>query len=165
LLSTPKKKPGATAFSYATGLFRKLVGNSPPQNPSSFEIGTITYSNGSSASLIVPANGGASYTIEIRGQHPVQGLSINSHRPVQNYQPIASIPTNAIDAEQAYQTYYSEVMQRFNNGYTQFQFAVPNPQHVLEKPAHRRAGHARARRRPLAMPFTLSMSSSLRRAD
>jgi hypothetical protein len=120
LLSTPKKKPGATAFSYATGLFRKLLGSPPLQNQNSFEVGTITYSNGTSASLFVPENGGAAYTVEIRGQNTVQGLSINSHRPVQNYQSIASIPTNAINAEQAYQTYYSEVMQRFNNGYTQF---------------------------------------------
>ncbi|SHI54878.1 AAA family ATPase [Pollutimonas bauzanensis] len=39
---------------------------------------------------------------------------------MQNYQAISAIPTNAINAEQAYQAYFGEVMQRYNNGYTQF---------------------------------------------
>jgi len=39
---------------------------------------------------------------------------------MQNYQPIGAIPTNAINAEQAYQAYFGELMQRYNNGYTQY---------------------------------------------
>jgi hypothetical protein len=120
LLSTPQRKSGASAFSYASGLLSKLIKRTPDQHQNSFEIGSLTYSNGSVAALIVPENGSVSYAVEIRNRQTVQGLSINSHRPVQNYQPIASIPTNAMNAEQAYQVYYSELMQRFNNGYTQF---------------------------------------------
>ncbi|RWU22843.1 AAA family ATPase [Pseudomonas alkylphenolica] len=120
LLSTPHKRPGASAFSYATGLLLKLIKRTPDQHQNSFQIGSLTYSNGAVAELIVPDNGSVAYTVEIRNQHQIQGLNINSHRPVQSYQPIASIPTNAINAEQAYQTYYSELMQRYQNGYSQY---------------------------------------------
>lgn len=120
LLSTPQKKPGASVFTYASGLLSKLLKRTPGMHQNSFQIGSLTYSNGATASLVVPETGSVSYSIEIHNQHPVQGLNINSHRPVQNYQSIASIPTNAINADQAYQTYYSELMQRFNNGYTQY---------------------------------------------
>lgn len=120
LLSTPKKKPGASVFTYAAGLLLKLIKRTPDNHQSSFEIGSLVYSNGAIASLVVPESGSVSYSVEIRNQQQVQGLNINSHRPVQNYQPIASIPTSAINADQAYQTYYSELMQRFHNGYTQY---------------------------------------------
>lgn len=121
LLATPKKKPGSSAFTYASGLIKKIFGNKSTQSEATAQqVGTIEYDNGSSASLFVPENGGASYIVEIRGQAPLNGLSINSHRPIQNYQPIGAIPTNAIDAEQAYQAYFGELMQRYNNGYTQF---------------------------------------------
>ncbi|WP_455917463.1 AAA family ATPase [Pseudomonas cerasi] len=120
LLSTPQKKTGASVFRYVTGLFRKLTKDAHGQSQSAVEIGTLTYSNGEEAQLFVPNSVEAAYSIEIRNQRAVQGLNINSHRPIQGYQAIASIPTNAINAEQAYQSYYSEVMQRFNNSYTQF---------------------------------------------
>ncbi len=121
LLATPRKMPGSDVFSYASGIFRRIIGlDASKIPPASQKIGEIQYGNGTSASLFVPENAGASYSVEIRGQLRVNGLSINSHRPVQNYQPIGSIPTNAINAEQAYQTYSNELMERVNNGYTQF---------------------------------------------
>lgn len=120
LLSTPTKKPGSSAFSYASGLLSKPVEITPGQPQNLFQVGNLTYSNGSVATLAVQESGSASYAVQIHNQQPIHGLSINSHRPVQNYQPIASIPTNSINAEQAYQTYYSELMQRYNNAYTQF---------------------------------------------
>lgn len=61
-----------------------------------------------------------SYTVGIQDQQKVQGLFINSHRPVSNYQTIASIPTNAIGVEQAYQAYNQEVINKYNNTFTNF---------------------------------------------
>ncbi|URV26498.1 AAA family ATPase [Burkholderia gladioli] len=119
LLATPKKKPGASAFRYASGLMRKFFGNVEQPVPSQ-QVGAIEYDDGSSALLFVPDNGAASYIVEIRGQKQINGVSINSHRPIQNYQPIGAIPTSAINAEQAYQAYFGELMQRYNNGYTQY---------------------------------------------
>ncbi|WP_073105626.1 AAA family ATPase [Pollutimonas bauzanensis] len=42
LLATPKKKRGASAFSYASGLIRKVFRNDPAQPaPASQQVGTI----------------------------------------------------------------------------------------------------------------------------
>jgi predicted ATPase len=122
LLSTPKKKPGSSVFSYTSGLYKESLSNtlSLHRQAGLVQIGSLEYSNGAVAELCVLEGGMVSYVVQILNQNTVQGLSINSHRPVQSYQPIASIPTNAISAEQAYQAYYSELVQRYSNGYTQF---------------------------------------------
>ena len=118
LLATPKISSENGVIRYITGLFRKLVPriDGLPQN----YIGTIIYENGNSAQLIVPEQSGAQYNIQIHNQQSVLGLHINSHRPVQNYQPINSIPTSAIGAEQAYSSYFAEVMQKYQGSYSQF---------------------------------------------
>ncbi|TXI03265.1 AAA family ATPase [Pseudomonas sp. B22(2017)] len=122
LLATPFKKPGSSSFGYSTGVFRPVKTPITPAIPhdSQTQIGELTYSNDSVASLWVPDSDIPSYNVQIRGQHPLDGLSINSHRPIQSYQVIGSIPTHAISARQAYQTYHGEVIQRYNQGYTQF---------------------------------------------
>jgi hypothetical protein len=56
--------------------------------------------------------------VMIPNQQPVQGLFIGSHRPVLNYQPVQNIPTTSIGAEQAYQQYWQETVNRYNNGHT-----------------------------------------------
>lgn len=83
-------------------------------------IGRIFYSNGVSSDLIIPEQGGVQFSVIMLNQQHVEGLFIPSHRPVMNYQPINNIPTFSISAEQAYQTYFSEVSQRYNNSYSQF---------------------------------------------
>lgn len=118
LLATPKISSDNGAIQYITGLFKRLVPRTDgtPEN----SIGTLQYQNGGTAQIVVPERSGVQYNIEIHNQQPVVGLHINSHRPIQNYQQINSIPTNAIGAEQAYSSYFSEVMQKYQGSYTQF---------------------------------------------
>jgi hypothetical protein len=104
-------------MSYITGIFN--LGRKPP-NPEGDSVGKISYSNGEESSLIVPRQGGVIYSMHIPQMREVKGLFINSHRPVSMYQSISSIPTNAITVEQAYQSYSQEVMNKYNNQYTQY---------------------------------------------
>lgn len=118
LLATPKISPESGVVRYLTGLFSRLTRDS--NNNIKNSIGTLQYQNGVTAQIAVPDGAGVQYSIQIHNQQPVVGLHINSHRPIQNYQQINSIPTNAIGAEQAYSSYFNEVMQKYQGGYTQF---------------------------------------------
>lgn len=115
LIATPTIAKNGV-LSYLTGLFGR--GKTQPENHN--VLGSITYSNNVTSPLVVPDSGQVSYTVGIQNQQHVEGLFINSHRPVSNYQAIASIPTNAIGVEQAYQAYSQEVMNKYNNAYTQY---------------------------------------------
>lgn len=118
LLATPKISPENGMIKYLTGLLDRITqGGSNSINNS---IGTLLYQNGVTAQIAVPEEAGVQYNIQIYNQQPVVGVHINSHRPIQNYQRINSIPTNAIGAEQAYTNYFNEVMQKYQGGYTQF---------------------------------------------
>lgn len=127
LLSTPTY--GETGLlSYISGIFglarnrfaSPLGLRIPSRNTALTDIGTLMYSNLQVAQIGIPLNGGASYNVTISAQQNVQGLHIGSHRPVQAYQQVTSIPTNAISAERAYQLFDQETKQRYQNGNSQF---------------------------------------------
>lgn len=112
LLGSPRRaSDGSVSY-----LYRR----SGAENEHSTQVGSISYSNGVTARMHIPHGGSATYNIGIDQQQGVEGLFIGSHRPMPSYQPVTNIPTAGISAQQAYQQYWSEVMQRFNNGYTQF---------------------------------------------
>jgi energy-coupling factor transporter ATP-binding protein EcfA2 len=83
-------------------------------------VGTITYTGGLSSSILIPPSSGISYSVRFSSMRQLEGVFINSHRPILNYQPVANIPTTTIRAEQAYQQYWQETRNRQNNSYTQF---------------------------------------------
>jgi len=118
LLATPKISPENGVIKYLTGLISRITQSG--SNGTNNSIGTLLYQNGVTAQIAVPEEAGVQYNIQIHNQQPVVGVHINSHRPIQNYQQINSIPTNAIGAEQAYSSYFNEVMQKYQGGYTQF---------------------------------------------
>jgi hypothetical protein len=80
----------------------------------------LTYSNGVEALLEVPKQTGVQYNFNIANQQPVRGVHIDSQTPISNYQPVSQIPTNIISPSQAYQTYASEMQQKYQGGHTQF---------------------------------------------
>lgn len=118
LLATPKISSDNGAIRYLTGILKRLTPRTDGAHQNS--IGTLHYENGIAAQIVVPEHAGVQYNIELHNQQPVVGLHINSHRPVQNYQQISSIPTNAMGAQQAYSNYFNEVMQKYQGSYTQF---------------------------------------------
>jgi hypothetical protein len=117
LLATPWRNEDGS-ISYVTGAMRALFGwlrrRENPQVP----IGEIAYSNGLSSKLSVPTSSSVQYNVHIESQQGIRGLSIPSHRVVSHYQQISAIPTNGIGAQQAYQAYNSEVLNRFQGGHT-----------------------------------------------
>lgn len=118
LLATPKVSPDSGVISYVSGLFNKL--RKAALGDQTNNVGLITYDDKTNATLIIPESGGVTYNLSIQNQQSVIGLHINSHRPIQNYQQIVNIPINAISAEQAYQVYSNDIMQRSYGGHTQF---------------------------------------------
>jgi energy-coupling factor transporter ATP-binding protein EcfA2 len=118
LLATPTFLGDSGATGYFTGLFHKLL-KKKEETPTN-TVGSLEYNNNVFANLIIPESSGAAYNLQISNQQTVLGLHINSHRPVQTYQPIGNIPTNAINAELAYQNYHSETMSRHQGGHTGF---------------------------------------------
>lgn len=118
LLATPKMSLDTGVIQYITGIFKRFANSNDADVKNS--IGSLLYGNGMAAKIIVPDGSGVQYTVEISNQQSVDGLHINSHRPMQNYQQISAIPTNPIGAEQAYWSYFSEVMQKYNGSYSQF---------------------------------------------
>jgi hypothetical protein len=110
LLGVPKMMPERMA--YYSGVRNKNFG----QFTGYHTIGSLTYSNGQIANISVPIEGGIQYNVSFTAQYPVEGLLINSHRPVPMYQQISTIPTNPIGAQQAYTTYHGEAMNRSQGG-------------------------------------------------
>lgn len=118
LLATPTVSPDSGKISYFTGLFRQLFNTKENVIPNI--IGKITYNNNINSPLAIPENCGVSYQVQIHNQQPIDGLHISSHRQIQNYQQITNIPINAITAESAYNTYQSEIKNRYHGGHSQY---------------------------------------------
>lgn len=75
------------------------------------EVGNISYSTNSSASLRT-ATEGIQFAVSIHNQQPVLGTFISSHRPPPVFQQISQINVHAISADHAYSQYHSESIQR-----------------------------------------------------
>ncbi len=127
LIATPRQS-NVGVVRYFSGVLRKLQSakgfSRPPLNPALNgnydEIGSVIYSNNESAKIKVPDSNSVTYNIFIENQIMVDGLFIQSHRPISDYQQITNIPANPIDAQQAYQLYHQEVLNRYSNSYTNF---------------------------------------------
>ena len=113
LLATPTiSKLGD--LTYSSGLWDWPLREPQPQGAL---IGELTYTSGHTSRLRIPSVGSVQYNISIEGQQFVEGVNISSHRPISGYQQINNIPTNALGAQQAYQFYFAETMNRYQNSY------------------------------------------------
>lgn len=117
LLATPwRDKDGSVT--YLTGALKNLFSWFKNKEAHQVEIGRVTYSNGHQSSLSVPSSGTVEYGVSIHSQQPVSGLSIPSHRILSRYQAINAIPTSGIGAQQAYDNYLAETLNRFHGGHS-----------------------------------------------
>lgn len=117
LLATPWRDKDGT-ISYITGALKNWLSWLKRKENNQAQIGQITYSNGILANLSVPESGNVQYNVNINNQQPVRGLNIPSHRILSLYQPISAIPTLGISAQQAFNNYQAEVLNRFQGGHT-----------------------------------------------
>jgi len=133
VVSTPRRRGGGTTFSpdywtdedlvdFETWLEERKSGADEPPKVTSpqngeQEIGTLTYGNGASARLTVPASVGASFQVNIHGQQSQRGMHVPSHRPIFSYQSVENIPTVPRRRDQAYNTYLDIVRSRYYGGH------------------------------------------------
>lgn len=116
-LATPwRDKDGS--ITYITGAIKNFVNWFKRRDASQIQIGEIIYSNGDKANLTVPTASDVQYQVNINGQQGVSGLYISSHRILSPYQPISSIPTLGISAQQAFGAYHTELYNRFRGSHS-----------------------------------------------
>jgi ABC-type cobalamin/Fe3+-siderophores transport system ATPase subunit len=119
-LATPIKNKGDGAYSYLTGIYQSVRKAIAEVNPGHVEVGTLHYTNGATASLQVPDKTNVQYNLQANNQQNVPGVGIASHRLLTHYQQVGHIPTQVMLPEQAYGTYNSETINRYQGGHTQF---------------------------------------------
>ena len=104
---------------YFSGFMSELVAGN-------VDVGTLTYDDGSSASLQAPAEG-AAFQITIRNSQTVPGIYITSHRPVYAYQTVTEIPTEVQVGDQLFNQYLNVLRQFY-----QPTARVQSPSHRLK---------------------------------
>lgn len=85
-------------------------------------IGNISYSNNRHSPICIQSEMAdhPQYEIIISTMQHVDGVHINSHRPMPKYEQIQNIPTNPMDAHNAYERYSSVTKELFSNSYVSF---------------------------------------------
>ena len=82
------------------------------------EIGSIGYTDGGSATLLVPAGEVShEYGVQIQNQATVPGIFVSSHRPIHRYQKLDNIPTQVDAKQQLLKKYLDDLKARYNIGY------------------------------------------------
>ena len=117
-LATPKQTEKGV-YEYLAGIFEKLL-QAARLASAPVEVGSITYSNGSSAKLSLPLETGIQYDLSFNGMQGIPGLHVASHRELPRYQRVSSIPSNVIEPEQAYESYNQVVIQQYQGGQPQY---------------------------------------------
>lgn len=119
-LSTPFLSKDKNGFQYKS-FFKPLNPTFINNNyDSSNTLGNIVYSDKNSSDICIyeKIHHQAQFDLQINNQRHVDGVHINSHRPVPNYQRLQNIPTNPMDASQAFQNYFQETLNLFSGGYS-----------------------------------------------
>lgn len=81
-------------------------------------VGTLEYSDGSSSHLMIPHETGTSFVPSWSGMGLVPGLNIPSHRAVQSYQPVQTLPAHFSASAALLEQFLNEIRQRYAGGYT-----------------------------------------------
>lgn len=84
-------------------------------------LGQIIYSNDEIAEIYVNQQEQeyVQFDLHIANQLNISGVHINSHRPIPKYERLESIPTDPMNASQAFDNYFQMSLNLFSNNYTQ----------------------------------------------
>lgn len=121
-LSTPTRSRSG-GYTYVTGLFtgslskfwRNFISN---QRQQLNQVGALTYGNGQQCNLIVPEQAGVQYQVSMEGQQRIAGIHIDSHQPISIFQQVGQIPTTLMTTLNAYESYNSEILSKYQGGHT-----------------------------------------------
>ena len=120
-LATPVRQPDG-GYSYLTGLFTEKIARLWSglwvKRSDMSNIGAVRYENGVDFELQIPIKSSVEYNIKIGNQQPVPGIHIDSHAPITHFQQVGQIPTTIVTPQTAYDTYNSEVVNRYQGGHT-----------------------------------------------
>lgn len=120
-LGTPFLSKERGVFQYKS-LFKPLQkSNESYYHYSGESLGKILYSNNAVADIFVnqQVQENVQFELHIGNQLQIDGVHINSHRPVPRYERLQNIPTNPMDASQAFSSYLQETLNLFTSNYTQ----------------------------------------------
>lgn len=119
-LGTPFLSKERGTFQYKSFL-KPLEKSNQPHPYSHNLLGKIHYSNNAVADIFVhqQIQENVQFELHIGNQLHIDGVHINSHRPVPRYERLQNIPTNPMDASQAFSSYLQEMRNLFNSSYTQ----------------------------------------------
>ncbi len=120
LLATPRAEKSTGLMKFVQ---RIVKGNDASAANS---IGSISYSNGTSAALTIPQNNSATYAIEINGRQPIKCFFVPSHRSIFRYQQVTSIPTTKKDRLNAFNEASNATQTRYAGGNDQSSFFMKN---------------------------------------
>lgn len=86
-----------------------------------FQVGEISYNNGTHCRLLTSRITGTNYQLNYNGIQGVEGLYIPSHRPAAIFTQVSQIPTEPIEISQIYQGYFSLLSQSMIAGHGRYQ--------------------------------------------
>lgn len=122
-VSTPSKNEKTGLLQYLNGLFEDFTyAEFDYGSPITFglknkQIGTIVYSDNSQSILSVPQQVAHEFNVNIPNLQRIEGLHINSHRPVYTYRAVNNIPTQPLNKERIYNDYFNAFFQRLLGNY------------------------------------------------
>jgi predicted ATPase len=113
-VSTPVKNKSTGMVEFFTRLFKGV-----DKNKETNEVGKISYSQGSAATLRIPTHNQATYQIEIQGQQHINCLFVPSHRQVFRYEALQNLPIAKKTEQIAFDEVHSLSIQRYQGAGTQ----------------------------------------------
>ncbi|UOH20488.1 AAA family ATPase [Acinetobacter sp. NyZ410] len=120
-LGTPFLSKERGVFQYKSFFKPLKKSNESNYHHSGELLGKIIYSNNVIADIFVnqQVQENVQFELHIENQLQIDGVHINSHRPVPRYERLKNIPTNPMDASQAFNSYLQETLSLFTSNYTQ----------------------------------------------
>jgi energy-coupling factor transporter ATP-binding protein EcfA2 len=122
LVSTPRGSRTTGAIEYFAGILDKVRSLFAARESAALPrhgVGTLSFSDGTTAQLSVPESVEPTFQLNISPLVPLAGLNIPSHRPVYNYSSVASIPTGALGRRQLFDAYHTSVRTKYYNQWNQ----------------------------------------------
>lgn len=108
-LATPVQENGATRYSLGGWFSTKLgelFGNVKRPQENTSQVGSIYYTNNGSCSLSIPSGNSIQYNLMRSSTQIIQGVSVNSHRPIPKYDQLKNIPISGTSPQEAYKFYF-----------------------------------------------------------
>lgn len=117
ILAVPQRSKSGT-LSYLNGLITRVF-RSSRDIPASASIGNLRYANGAASDISLGASTDYQVSLQMPSMQSVEGIFIDSHRPIPRYQPVSQMPLAPMTAQQSFSNYNQEMLNVYSGGYGQ----------------------------------------------